>query len=253
MKLVSWNVNGIRAAVKKGFTVFVAQEDPDIVCIQETKATPEQVFLPLDAYPFKYWNSSKAKKGYSGTAIFAKHNPISVFSDIGIEEHDQEGRVLTLEYESYYLVNVYTPNSQRGLTRLQYRTEWDRCFRKFIKTLQESKPVIVCGDLNVAHKSIDLSNPKSNMRNAGFTIEERMGFSQLLDIGLIDTFRHFYPNAEKRYSWWSYMGGARERNIGWRIDYFCVSESIRDKCKDAAILDQVYGSDHCPVSLSIDP
>jgi exodeoxyribonuclease III len=251
MKIVSWNVNGIRAAIKKGFTVFMAEENPDIVCLQETKALKEQVELPLDSHPYKYWNSAKNKKGYSGTAIFAKQEPDNLIFDMGNEEHDQEGRVITAEYPDYYLVTVYTPNSKRDLARLPYRQRWDVAFLRHVRDLQEKKPVVFCGDLNVAHKSIDLANPRRNKRSAGFTVEERMGFSVMLSTGFIDTFRHF-DKASDNYTWWSYRAGARDKNIGWRLDYFCASECLEPKLRSAHILSDVHGSDHCPVSLVLD-
>lgn len=249
MKLVSWNVNGIRAAIKKGFCDFVDEYKPDILCLQETKARPEQVDLELAGYQ-DYWNSAE-KKGYSGTAIFTKHKPLNVSLGLGIEEHDQEGRVITLEFEDYYLVTVYTPNSQNQLQRLAYRTEsWDQCFFNHLVELETRKPVIFCGDLNVAHKEIDLANPKTNTKSAGFTKEERAGFDRYMEHGFIDSFRAFNQEP-KHYTWWSYRARARERNVGWRIDYFCVSESLRPKLKDAYILPQVHGSDHCPVVLEL--
>lgn len=248
MKLVSWNVNGIRAAVKKGFTVFVAKEQPDVICLQEIKAMPDQIHLPLDGY-YKYYNSAN-KKGYSGTAILSKTEPDSLSFGLGEEEHDQEGRTITAEYPDYYLVTVYVPNSKRGLKRLAYRARWDAALLKHLCKLREKKPVILCGDLNVAHKSIDLTNPQANKRSAGFTIEERAGLSALLSSGFVDTFRHF--NKEPgHYSWWSYMSGARQRNIGWRIDYFCVSKDLLSRVQKADILPNVYGSDHCPVRLQL--
>jgi exodeoxyribonuclease III len=254
MKLISWNVNGIRAALKKGFLDFVKKEDPDVLCIQETKAHPDQVDLVLDKYPHHFWNSAE-KKGYSGTAVFSKVKPSSVMYGMAIEEHDAEGRVLTLEYDEFFLVNVYTPNSKRELLRLSYRKKWDDDFRKFVKGLENKKPVIICGDLNVAHKEIDLKNPKSNMTtatkpgNAGFSDTERLGMTKHLEAGLIDTFRYFYPNKEHEYSWWSYMFNARANNVGWRIDYFLVSKVLEKKLKDAFILQEVMGSDHCPVGI----
>jgi len=248
MKLVSWNVNGIRAAIKKGFTVFIADEQPDIVCLQEIKALPEQIHLPLDDY-FKYYNSAN-KKGYSGTAILSKTEPDNLVFGLGEEEHDQEGRTITAEFPGYYLVTVYVPNSQRGLKRLAYRMRWDAALLNYLRNLQEKKPVILCGDLNVAHKSIDLTNPKANKRSAGFTIEERAGLTALLSKGFVDTFRHFNKDPG-HYSWWSYVSNARARNIGWRIDYFCASKELMPKIKKASILPHVHGSDHCPVSLQL--
>lgn len=250
MKLISWNVNGIRACVTKGFLDFFKEIDADIFCIQESKMQKGQLELELDGY-YQYWNYAK-KKGYSGTAIFTKKEPISVSNGIGIEEHDQEGRVITLEFDNFYMVTVYTPNSQNELARLDYRMTWEDAFADYLNSLKAKKPVIICGDMNVAHKEIDLKNPKTNRRNAGFTDEERDKFSTLLGHGYVDTFRHFYPDMENIYSWWSYRFKAREKNAGWRIDYFLVSDDITDQCKDAKIHTQVLGSDHCPVELSID-
>jgi len=248
MKFISWNVNGIRAVIKKGFYDFMKQENPDIICIQETKARKEQVDLELLNYPYQYWNSAE-KKGYSGTAIFSKVEPLEVYYDMNIKKHDNEGRVITLEFKNYYLVTVYTPNSKRELLRLDYRkNEWDIDFLKFVKDLEKKKPVIFCGDLNVAHKEIDLKNPSTNHRNAGFTDEEREGFSNIIDAGFIDTFREFFQEGEY-YTWWSYMFQARQRNIGWRIDYFCISSILKDNLKDAFILEKVMGSDHAPIGI----
>ncbi len=247
MDLISWNVNGIRSVLGKGFLDFVHKENPDIICLQETKAQQQDVDLQLKQYPHHFWNSAQ-KKGYAGTAIFSKHKPISVRLGLGMPNHDQEGRVITLEFPGYYLVTVYTPNAQRGLTRLEYRQEWDRDFLHFIKKLEEKKPVIFCGDLNVAHTEIDLANPKQNVRNAGFTEEERSGFSRILDAGFIDTFRVF-KHDPGHYTWWSYMFNARAKNIGWRIDYVCTSGQLRPDLKNAEILPHVKGSDHCPVRL----
>jgi len=249
MKFISWNVNGIRAVLKKGFMDFLEKENPDIICLQETKAHKEQVDINLESYPFDYWNSA-IKKGYSGTAIFSKKEPLNVIYDMGIEAHDQEGRVITLEFEDYYLVTVYTPNSKRELLRLEYRQEWDKDFLNFLKELENKKPVIFCGDLNVAHKEIDLKNPKTNKKNAGFTVEEREGFDNIVKAGFIDTFREFNQDPE-HYTWWSYMFNSRAKNVGWRIDYFCVSELLKDKLVDAYILPEVMGSDHAPVVLEI--
>ena len=249
MKLISWNVNGIRACLTKGFENFFKEVDADIFCIQETKCQPEQVELKFDGYT-SYWNSAE-KKGYSGTAIFTKVRPKNVTYGIGIEEHDKEGRVITLEFEHFYMVNIYTPNSKRELERLEYRQIWEDEIRKYLLKLNENKPVIMCGDLNVAHKEIDLKNPKTNRRNAGFTDEERDKMTELLDAGFTDTFRYLYPDKENAYSWWSYMGRAREKNVGWRIDYFIISETIKDKVKEATIYSDVMGSDHCPVGLDI--
>ena len=249
MKLISWNVNGIRACVNKGFKDFFNQINADIFCIQETKCQPGQIELEFEGYK-SYWNSAQ-KKGYSGTAIFTKKEPINVTYGIGIEEHDQEGRVITLEFENFYMVDIYTPNAKRGLERLDYRQIWEDEIKKYLLRLNETKPVIMCGDLNVAHKEIDLKNPKSNRGNAGFTDEEREKMTQLLNAGFIDTFRYLYPEKEDAYSWWSYMGKARERNIGWRIDYFIVSDQIKNKIKEAKIYPEIMGSDHCPVGLEI--
>lgn len=249
MKLISWNVNGIRACVNKGFKEFFKQIDSDIFCIQETKCQLDQIELNFDGYE-SYWNSAN-KKGYSGTAIFTKIKPISVKYGIGIEEHDQEGRVITLEFEKFYMVNVYTPNSKRELERLSYRQIWEDEFRKYLLKLNKLKPVIMCGDLNVAHEEIDLKNPATNHRNAGFTDEERMKMTELLKSGFTDTYRYLYPDKENAYTWWSYMRNAREKNTGWRIDYFIVSKSIENKIKDAKIHSDIMGSDHCPIELEI--
>lgn len=249
MKLISWNVNGIRACVQKGFLEFFKEVDADIFCIQESKLQEGQIELDLEGYN-QYWNYAK-KKGYSGTAIFTKHEPIEVTYGLGIEEHDQEGRVITLEFEQFYMVTVYTPNSQNELARLPYRMEWEEAFKDYLKKLDEKKPVIVCGDLNVAHKEIDLKNPKTNKKNAGFTIEERTKFSELLENGFTDTFRYFYPDMEEIYSWWSYRFKAREKNAGWRIDYFLTSSSLDERLVGAKIHTEVLGSDHCPVELEI--
>ena len=249
MKLISWNVNGIRACINKGFKDFFNEIDSDIFCIQETKCQKDQIDLEFEGYT-SYWNSAE-KKGYSGTAIFTKQKPISVTYGIGIEEHDKEGRVITLEFEKFYMINIYTPNSKRELERLEYRQIWEDEIRKYMLKLNENKPVIMCGDLNVAHKEIDLKNPKTNRHNAGFTDEERNKMTELLDAGFVDTFRVLYPEKENAYSWWSYMGHAREKNVGWRIDYFIVSKSIEDKIKEAKIHDEILGSDHCPVELEI--
>ncbi len=249
MKLISWNVNGIRACVQKGFLDFFKDVDADMFCIQESKVQGGQIELDLEGY-HQYWNYAE-KKGYSGTAIFTKIEPINVSYGIGIEEHDKEGRVITLEFEKFYLVTVYTPNSKSELERLDYRMVWEDEFRKHLKKLDENKPVIVCGDLNVAHKEIDLKNPKNNRRNAGFTDEERSKFTELLDSGFIDTFRSFYSDLEGTYSWWSYRFKAREKNAGWRIDYFCTSERLKENLISAKIHTEVLGSDHCPVELKI--
>lgn len=249
MKFISWNVNGIRACVQKGFLEFFSQADADIFCIQETKMQEGQLELELDGY-HQYWNYA-VKKGYSGTAVFSKIEPLSVVNGIGIEEHDQEGRVITLEYDDFYFVTVYTPNSQNELVRLDYRMKWEDDFRAWLKKLEEKKPVVVTGDMNVAHKEIDLKNPKTNRKNAGFTDEERQKFTELLEAGFIDTYRYFYPEQEGVYSWWSYRFRAREKNAGWRIDYFCVSEYLKDRLVDAGILTDIMGSDHCPVMLEM--
>lgn len=249
MKLISWNVNGLRACVTKGFLDFFQQSDSDFFCVQETKLQEGQIELELPGYE-QYWNSAE-KKGYSGTAIFTKHTPKTVRYGLGMEEHDKEGRVITLEYDSFFLTNVYTPNSQRGLARLDYRMTWDDDFRSYLSSLSAQKPVIVCGDLNVAHKEIDLKNPASNRKNAGFTDEERGKFTNLLKAGFVDSYRHFYPDRTDAYTWWSYFSNSRERNIGWRIDYFLVSEAAKDKLLAADIHAQVLGSDHCPVELQI--
>ena len=250
MKLISWNVNGIRACLNKGFDEFFKSTDADIFCIQETKCRPEQVeWLEYEGY-MSYWNSAE-KKGYSGTAVFTKIKPIAVTYGIGVEEHDHEGRVITMEYEDFYLVNVYTPNSKRELERLDYRQVWEDAMREYLLKLDKKKPVIMCGDLNVAHNEIDLANPKTNTQNAGFTIEERTKMTELLDAGFTDSYRYLYPEKEGKYTWWSYMRKSREKNIGWRIDYFIVSDRIKDKIKEASIYDDVLGSDHCPIGLEI--
>lgn len=250
MRLVSWNVNGIRACVGKGFIDFFKEIDADIFCIQESKMQAGQLELDLSGY-HQYWNYAE-KKGYSGTAIFTKKEPLSVANGIGIEEHDKEGRVITLEFEDFYMVTVYTPNSQNELARLDYRMEWEDAFLAYLKKLEEKHPVIVCGDMNVAHKEIDLKNPKTNRKNAGFTDEEREKFSILLENGFVDTFRYFYPDQEGIYSWWSYRFQARAKNAGWRIDYFLASECLKDKLQDAKIHTDVMGSDHCPVELDVE-
>ena len=248
--MVSWNVNGLRACVGKNFMEFFNEVDADIFSLQETKLQAGQIDLDLPNY-HQYWNYAE-KKGYSGTAIFSKVKPLSVTYGLGIEEHDHEGRVITLELESYYLITVYTPNSQEELRRLDYRMKWDDDFRAYLKKLEEKKPVIVCGDLNVAHKEIDLKNPKTNRKNAGFTDEERAKFTTLLESGFTDTFRYFYPEQEGIYSWWSYRFKAREKNAGWRIDYFLTSDSLKDKLRGAQIHTDILGSDHCPVELTIE-
>lgn len=248
MKLISWNVNGLRSVIKKGFHDFVQKEKPDVLCVQETRALKEQVDLELSKYEH-YWNPAE-KKGYSGTAIFTKKKPIKVTYDMGIPEHDNEGRVICAEFPKFNLVTVYTPNAKRELTRLDYRQQWDADFLAYLKKLEKKKPVVFCGDLNVAHKEIDLARPTQNIGNAGFTDEERAGFDNLLDAGFVDTFRHF--NSESGwYTWWAYMFNSRARNVGWRIDYFCVSQSFLPQVKSARILPHVMGSDHCPVTLEL--
>lgn len=250
MKFISWNVNGLRACVQKGFLDFFNSIDADFFCIQESKLQAGQIDLDLPGY-HQYWNYAE-KKGYSGTAIFAKNEPLSASYGIGIEEHDREGRVITLEYDNFYLVTCYTPNSQNELKRLPYRMQWEDDFREYLKTLDAKKPVVLCGDLNVAHNEIDLKNPKTNRKNAGFSDEERAKMTELLGSGFTDTFRYFYPDAEGIYSWWSYRFKAREKNAGWRIDYFITSKRINDKLKKAAIHTDVLGSDHCPVEVDIE-
>lgn len=250
MKLISWNVNGLRACLTKGFMDFFNEVDADIFCLQETKMQQGQAEVNLDGY-HQYWNSA-VKKGYSGTAVFAKEEPLSVSYDLGMDKHNDEGRVITLEYEKFYLITVYTPNSKRELERLDYRMEWEDDFRAYVLSLDEKKPVILCGDLNVAHKEIDLKNPKTNTRNAGFTIEERDKMTALLESGFTDSFRHCYPDVTDAYTWWSYMFKAREKNAGWRIDYFVVSDQIKDSIIDSKIHKDILGSDHCPVELCIE-
>ena len=249
MKFVSWNVNGIRASVQKGFLDYFKEADADIFCIQESKVQENQIDLNLEGY-YQFWNYAE-RKGYSGTAIFSKIKPISFSYGINKEEHDKEGRVITLEFEDFYIITVYTPNSQEKLARLDYRMKWEDDFRDYIKALDKIKPVIICGDLNVAHQEIDLKNPKTNRKNAGFSDEERNKFTNLLEEGFIDTYRYFYPNKEGAYSWWSYRFNARANNAGWRIDYFCVSERLKERLVSADIHSEVLGSDHCPVSLEI--
>ncbi len=249
MKLISWNVNGLRACVGKGFLDYVKCADADVFCIQESKLQAGQIDLPLEGY-HQYWNYAE-KKGYSGTAMFTKKEPVSVSYGIGVEEHDHEGRVITAEFEDHYVITCYTPNSQDGLARLPYRMTWEDAFLAYLKKLEQKKPIIFCGDLNVAHQEIDLKNPKTNRNNAGFTDQEREKFTRLLNAGFIDTFRYFYPDQTGIYSWWSYRFRAREKNAGWRIDYFCVSESLKDRLVSAAIHTEVTGSDHCPVELVI--
>lgn len=249
MKLISWNVNGLRACMEKGFLDFFKTVDADIFCVQESKLQEGQISLELEGY-YQYWNYAE-KKGYSGTALFTKRKPLEVTYGIGVEKHDTEGRVITAEFEDMYVVTVYTPNSQRELTRLDYRMEWEEAFLAYLKKLERKKPVVFCGDLNVAHQEIDLKNPKSNRHNAGFTDEERACFTRLMENGFIDTFRYFYPDKTEAYSWWSYMFKAREKNAGWRIDYFVVSRSLAGRLEDAAIHSEVMGSDHCPVELRL--
>lgn len=249
-KLISWNVNGLRACLGKNFMEFFDSVDADIFCLQETKIQEGQVDWNKEGY-YAYWNYAE-KKGYSGTAIFSKEKPLNVTYGIGIEEHDKEGRVITLEFDNYYMVTVYTPNSQNGLARLEYRMKWEDDFRNYLLNLKKNKPVIVTGDMNVAHKEIDLKNPKTNRKNAGFTDEERQKMTELLEVGFIDTFRYFYPDTEGIYSWWSYRFKAREKNAGWRIDYFLVSDDLKDKLIDAHIHTEIMGSDHCPVELTVE-
>ncbi len=249
MKFISWNVNGFRACLAKGFEEFFKNEDADFFCIQETKMQPDQAQFDTPDY-FQYWYSAE-KKGYSGTAVFTKHKPLSVFYGLDVEKHDREGRAITLEYEDFYLFCVYTPNAQRELARLDYRMEWEDALREYIISLDKTKPVIYCGDLNVAHNEIDLKNPKTNHQSAGFSDEERGKFTELLNSGFADTFRTLYPDTAK-YSWWSYMFHAREKNVGWRIDYFVVSQRLMPKVKDSLIYNEIFGSDHCPVGIEID-
>ena len=250
MKLISWNVNGLRACMKKGFEEYFKEADADIFCVQETKLQEGQIDFQPEGYEC-YWNYAE-KKGYSGTAVFTKKKPLEVVYGIGIDEHDHEGRVITLEYEDFYFVTVYTPNSQSELARLPYRMQWEDAFRGYLKELDAHKPIILCGDLNVAHTEIDLKNPKTNKKNAGFTQEERDKFTELLDAGFVDSFRYFYPDKTGAYSWWSYRFKAREKDAGWRIDYFVVSDRIKEQMKDALIYKEVMGSDHCPVGLEIE-
>lgn len=249
MKIISWNVNGLRAVLKKGFLDFFNEEDADIFCVQETKMQQEQADFDFPGY-YEYWNQAE-KKGYSGTLILTKEKPLSVKYGIGKEEHDREGRVITLEFEKFYIVNCYTPNSKRQLERLEYRQKWEDDFREYLITLDKEKSLILCGDLNVAHNEIDLKNPKANRHNAGFTNEERIKMTKLLDSNFIDTFRYLYPDRKDAYTWWSYMGGARSKNIGWRIDYFIVSKKLSKNIIDSKIYSEVLGSDHCPIGLEI--
>lgn len=251
MKIISWNVNGIRAVLKKNFCEFISDHQPDILCLQETKARAEQVDLPLDLAGYKtYWYSAE-KAGYSSTAIFTKEAPLSVVNGLGVEELDKEGRVITAEYADFYLVTVYTPNAQGELARIDFRMTWDAAFLAYVKELEKSKPVIFCGDLNVAHQEIDLARPKPNVGKPGFSDQERSGFDNIVAAGFVDTFRHFYPDTAEAYSWWSYRGGARAKNVGWRIDYFCASASMMDQIDSASILADVMGSDHCPVQITL--
>jgi len=250
MKLISWNVNGLRACIKKGFLEFVAQEQPDILCLQETKMQPDQAEVLLEGGYYDYWNSAQ-KKGYSGVALFTKEKPLTIVNGLGIEEHDQEGRVITAEYNEFYLVTVYTPNAQQECRRLDYRMQWEDAFRAYAQELDRKKPVVICGDMNVAHQEIDLKNPKNNHNHAGFTDEERGKMSELLAAGFTDTFRYFYPDKTDAYSWWSYRFQGRAKNIGWRIDYFLVSNRFVPQITNAHILTDVLGSDHCPVGLEI--
>ena len=249
-KMISWNVNGIRACVKKGFMEEFKKLDADIFCLQETKLQEGQIELELEGY-YQYWNYAE-RKGYSGTAIFTKEKPVSVFCGMDILRHDTEGRLITLEFENFYFVTCYTPNAQNELKRIDYRMDWEDCFREYLVSLNKNKPVIFCGDLNVAHEEIDLKNPKTNIGNAGFSYEERGKFSELLESGFTDSFRYLYPDLQGAYSWWSYRFNARANNSGWRIDYFCVSDSIKERIKDAKIHSDIFGSDHCPVELDID-
>jgi exodeoxyribonuclease-3 len=249
MKLISWNVNGLRACMNKGFKEFFMEMEADVFCIQETKMQPEQAEISFDGYQ-QYWNSA-IKKGYSGTAVFTKKEPITVAYDLGMEKHNDEGRAITLEFEDFYLVTAYTPNAQRGLARLDYRIEWEDDFRRYLAELDKKKPVILCGDLNVAHQEIDLKNAKSNVGNAGFSDEERGKMTELLESGFVDSFRYLYPEVTGAYTWWSYMFHARENNAGWRIDYFIVSDKLKDKIEDSKIHSEIMGSDHCPVELDI--
>nr|WGE04700.1 exodeoxyribonuclease III [Bacillus subtilis] len=250
MKLISWNVNGLRAVMRKmDFLSYLKEEDADIICLQETKIQDDQVDLQPEGYHV-YWNYA-VKKGYSKTAVFSKQEPLQVIYGIGVEEHDQEGRVITLEFENVFVMTVYTPNSRRGLERIDYRMQWEEALLSYILELDQKKPVILCGDLNVAHQEIDLKNPKANRNNAGFSDQEREAFTRFLEAGFVDSFRHVYPDLEGAYSWWSYRAGARDRNIGWRIDYFVVSESLKEQIEDASISADVMGSDHCPVELII--
>lgn len=252
MKFHSWNVNGLRAILKKGFEDYVLEQQPDILLLQETKAHPDQVDLPLALQDWEvHWNWAE-KKGYSGVAVFTRESPLEVVRGIGMTEHDSEGRVLTLEYPDFFLVCVYTPNAQNELRRLEYRQQWDRDFLKYVKKLEKKKPVLFGGDLNVAHNEIDLARPKENRKNAGFSDEERAGFDHIVKAGFADSFRHFHPDEPEHYSWWSFRGGARARNVGWRIDYFCVSSGLQDRMKSAAIHADVMGSDHCPVELVLE-
>lgn len=251
MKIVSWNVNGIRAVLRKElFAPFVAQYDPDVLCLQETKAHPEQVQLDLSSHPYHYWNSAD-RKGYSGTAIVSKIEPTAVHRDMGVPRHDHEGRVIAAEFDAFFVVSVYVPNAKRDLSRLDDRQDWDRCFLTYLKDLEQQKPVIFCGDFNVAHTALDLARPKANEGHHGFTQEERAGFQHVVEAGFVDTFRHLYPEAPHHYTWWRQFGGARKRNIGWRLDYIMLSASLLPRLLSASILSEVYGSDHCPVAVEL--
>lgn len=251
MKIVSWNVNGIRAVIRKAcFHPFIAAHEPDVICLQETKAQPEQVTLDLPSHPYQYWNGAE-KKGYAGTAIFSNTEPLSVQRDMDVERHDHEGRIITAEFEACFVVSVYVPNAKRDLSRLDERQDWDRCFLDYLKNLERQKPVVFCGDFNVAHTEIDLARPKQNVKHHGFTKEERSGFQNFVDAGFIDTFRHLHPDEPDHYTWWRQFGGARERNVGWRIDYVMISSALLEHLDSATILSEVYGSDHCPVVVEL--
>lgn len=251
VKIVSWNVNGIRAVIRKEqFHPFVTIHSPDVICLQETKAKPEQVSLDLPSHPYQYWNCAE-QKGYSGTAILSNTEPLAVRCDMGVERHDREGRIITAEFDTYFVVSVYVPNAKRDLSRLDERQDWDRCFLNYLKNLEQQKPVVFCGDFNVAHTEIDLARPKQNVKHHGFTREERSGFQNLVDAGFVDTFRHLHPDEPGHYTWWRQFGGARERNVGWRIDYVMISGTLLTRLANAVILSEVYGSDHCPVAADL--
>ncbi len=251
MKIISWNVNGIRAVIRKDmFHPFVSAHDPDVLCLQETKAYPEQVAFDLSSHPYQYWNGAE-KKGYSGTAIFSNTEPLSIRHDMGVERHDHEGRIIAAEFDAFFVVSVYVPNAKRDLSRLDDRQDWDRCFVNYLNDLQQHKPVVFCGDFNVAHSEIDLARPKQNVRHHGFTKEERAGFQNFVDAEFIDTFRHLHPDEPEHYTWWRQFGGARERNVGWRIDYVMISGTLLPRLDSATILAEVYGSDHCPVTANL--